>query len=307
MTEVSPQPVTEVRAHLRADKLTASALLLAVIVTALWGTNPTALKIALRAYPPMGAAGLRFGVAAVGVLLWCRATGIRIRPQRGEWPWLLIIAAFFLAQIATFTLGVQWGTAGHSVVLLHSYPFFVLVLAHFFIPGDRATPGRVAGLTAAFVGVLALFADQWGEWQGTQLQGDSITLFSAFILGAQVVITKHAVARVTPARVVLWQMILGSPAFLVYSLGFEGLAAVNATAESTAAVVYQGVVIGTLCFTVWAWLLGRHAASRVSIFAFISPLVGVFVSALVLGEPITWGLIVSAALVAVGIIFANLW
>jgi drug/metabolite transporter (DMT)-like permease len=307
MTEISPQPGTEGVARLRADSLTVPAILLAVLVAAFWGTNPTALKIALRAYPPMGAAGLRFAIAAVGVYIWCRATGIRAWPRRDEWLWLVVLAAFFVVQIGTFTLGVYWGTAGHSVVLLHSYPFFVLLMAHFFIPGDRATPGRVAGLTAAFAGILALFADQWGHWRGTQLQGDSITLFSAFLLGAQVVYTKHAVARVTSARLVLWQMILGSPAFLLYSLAFENLAGVEPTLQSTSAVIYQGVIIGALCFTVWTWLLGRHAASRVSIFGFVSPLVGVFVSALVLGEPITWGLIVSAALVAAGIILANLW
>ncbi len=307
MTElVTEEAAAEAKPTLAAARLTGGAALLAVLVTALWGTNPTALKIALRTLPPIGAAGLRFAIAAVGVLVWCRVSGVRVRPRAGEILWLAAIGAFFLVQISTFTLGVYWGTAGHSVVLLHTYPFFVVALAHFLIPGDRASPGRVAGMVAAFCGVLILFLGDWGKWQGTQLLGDGVQLFSAFILGAQVVFIKHAVARIAPARVVLWEMVIGSAGFLLYSLAFENLAGARPSVVSSGVVVYQGIIIGTLCFTVWTRLIRRHAASRVAIFGFVSPLVGVVLSSVVLGEPLTATLLLSAVLVAVGIILANL-
>ena len=308
MTElVTEEAAAEAPPTLAAARFTGGAALLAVLVTALWGTNPTALKIALRTLPPIGAAGLRFTLAAIGVWIWCRASGVRARPRAGEALWLAAIGAFFLAQISTFTLGVYWGSAGHSVVLLHTYPFFVVALAHFLIPGDRASPGRVAGLIAAFCGVVILFVGDWGSWQGTQLLGDGVQLFSAFLLGSQVVFTKHAVARIDPARVVLWEMIIGSAGFLVYSLAFEGLAGARPSTISMGAVVYQGIMIGALCFTVWTWLIRRHAASHVAIFGFVAPLVGVVLSSVVLGEPLTATLLLSAVLVAVGIVLANLW
>jgi drug/metabolite transporter (DMT)-like permease len=295
------------RPELEAARLAGPAVVLAVLTSALWGTNPTALKIALRGFPPIGSAGLRFAIAAVGVWWWCRLTGVRSRPQRGEGWWLGATGALFLAQIATFTLGVHWGTASHSIVLLHTYPFFVVAMAHFLIPGERTSAGRAAGLVAAFSGIVALFAGEWGKWEGTQLLGDGVQLVSAFLLGAQVVFVKHALARIDPSRLVLWEMAAGGAAFLAYSLVFEGLAGARPGGASVAAVLYQGVVIGTLCFTVWTWLLRRHAASRMAIFGFVSPLVGVLASVLALGEPLTVGLLVSAGLVAVGIVMANLW
>jgi drug/metabolite transporter (DMT)-like permease len=72
-------------------------------------------------------------------------------------------------------------------------------------------------------------------------------------------------------------------------------------------VLYQGVIIGAFCFTIWIWLIRRHAASRVAVFGFIAPLVGVLLGAFALHEPISAALVVSAALVALGIVFANLW
>ena len=292
---------------LPAGPLIGAAAGLAALVTALWGTNPTALKIALQDFPPLGAAGMRFAIAGVGVWVVCRLTGVRAWPRRGEAVWLAVSGGLFLAQIATFSLGVYWGTASHSIVLLHTYPFFVVGIAHFLIPGERATAGRMVGLVAAFGGIVALFAAQWGKWQGTELLGDSVQLFSALLLGGQVVFLKHAVARIEPTRLVLWQMVTGATGFLAYGFVFEGLAGVEPGAASTVAVLYQGLVIGTLCFTVWTWLLRKHAASRLAIFGFIAPLVGVGVRAAVGGEPVTAGLMVSAALVASGIVAANLW
>jgi drug/metabolite transporter (DMT)-like permease len=293
------------RPELSAARLGRGAAALASLITVLWGTNPTALKIALRGFPPIGSSGLRFGIAAVGVWLWCRLTKVHVRPQPGEAFWLAVTALFFVAQIATFTLGVYWGTAGHSIVLLHTYPFFVVALAHFLIPGERASIGKVLGLGSAFSGIIAIFAGEWGAWQGRQVLGDGVQLLSALLLGGQVVFMKHALARVDPSRVVLWEMICGAVVFVAYSFAFEGLAGARPGAAETAAVLYQGLVIGTFCFTIWTWLIRHHAASRVAIFGFIAPLIGVALSATILGEPLTPSLILGAALVAAGIVLAN--
>ena len=308
MTELlAEEAAIQERPPLGSARLTGGPVALAVLITIFWGTNPTALKLALRGFPPIGAAGLRFAIAALGVWLWCLAMRVPVRPQRGEMPWLLAVGAFFIVQIATFTLGVYWGTATHSIVILHTYPFFVVALAHFLIPGDRASPGRVIGLVAAFSGIIALFLGELGRWRGTQLLGDVTQLASAFVLAAQIVFIKHTVARIDPNRVVLWQMVLGAPVFLGYSFVFEGLAQARPDLVSTASVMYQGMIIGAFCFTIWTRLIRHHAASRVAIFGFIGPVVGVLLGAFALHEPISPTLIASTILVALGIITANLF
>jgi len=308
MTEIAPDSAnTPQVVALSAARLGATAIVLATVVNALWGTNPVALKLALHGLPPIGCSGIRFAIATIGVAIWLRATGVDLRPRRGEIPWLAAAGAIFAVQIATFTLGVYWGTASHSSVILNTYPFFVVAFAHFLIPGDRATFGKAAALVAAFSGIVVLFAGDWGAWRGTNLLGDLIQLASAIILGAQVVVTKHAVARVHPGRVVLYQMFTGGAAFVLFSFAFEGLAQARPDALSIGAVVYQGIFIGALCFSVWTWLIRRYSASLVAIFGFISPVVGVILSALVLGEPLTPALLASAGLVAIGIVLANVW
>jgi drug/metabolite transporter (DMT)-like permease len=295
-------------------RLTFGAIVVAAITNLIWGTNPAALKIALnglpttgQGFPPIGASGMRFGIAVIGVLIWCFITGARIRPRPGEGRWLVVNSGLFLIQIATFTLGVYFGTAAHSIVVLYVYPFIVVALAHFLIPGERVSPGRVAGLGTAFSGVVLLFGSGFGHWEGTLLLGDLIQLLSAAILASQIVFLKHALARIEPTRVVLWQMLAAAAAFLAYSFGAEHLAATHATAASWAAVIYQGVVIGAICFTVWMWQIRRYSASVLSIFGFVAPPAGVAMSGLVLHEPLTPVVLAAAALVAAGIVASNLW
>lgn len=291
----------------RSVPLTAGAALVAASTTALWGTNPVALKIALVDLPPIGAAGLRFAIALLGVMLWCRITRVSVKPRAGELPWLVVNGLFFIVQIATFTLGVHWGTASHSIVILHSYPLFVVALAHFWLPEERVSLGKALGLAAALGGIVALFAGEWGKWQGAQMWGDLIQLLSAVILAAQIVFLKHAVSRIEPTRVVLWQMLMGAFTFLLFGVLFERLWGRSVGWQSWAAVLYQGVVIGAFCFTIWFYQIKRYSASAISIFGFVAPVVGVVVSALALGEPFTPVLAVSSALVAAGIVMANVW
>jgi len=297
-TAIGPVGPTSVR-------LTTAGAVIAVALNLVWGTNAAALKIALWGLPPIGASGLRFSIAALGVLLWCLLTRTTVRPRRGEARWLAVNSALFLAQIATFTLGVHFSTAAHAIVILYLYPFLVVALAHFFLPDERISLARIGGLAVAFSGIALLFAGEFGRWHGAALRGDLIELSSAVLLAVQIVFLKHAVARVTPTRVVFWQMFALSVVFLAYSFGLEGLSHVHAGPASWAAVLYQGVFIGAIGFTVWMWQMRRFSASVLSIFGFIAPPTGVLASWLVLHEPITPLLLVSAGLVAAGIVVAN--
>ena len=72
-----------------------------------------------------------------------------------------------------------------------------------------------------------------------------------------------------------------------------------------AAIFYQGAVIAGFCFVVWTTLLKKHSASTLSMFGFLVPFFGVFLSALVFGEEVQPHLLIGAGLVTVGIIIVT--
>ncbi len=306
MSELGAEEVALSSTRPSSVRLTAGGAVIAALLNVFWGTNPAALKLAMQDLPPIGATGLRFVVAAVGTVLWGLMTRTRMWPRAGEAKWLLLVIGSFLAQIVTFTLGVHYGTAAHSIVVLYTYPFMVVPLAHFLLD-EKATPGRIAGLVIAFTGIVLLFVSQSGRWTGTLLLGDLLQLLSALLLAIEIVLVKLAVVRVEPTRLVVWQMLATAVCLTAYSLLAEQLWGVQASALCWGAVIYQGIFIGAIGFIVWTWQMQKFSASVLAIFGFLSPPTGVIISGLVLHEPVTAGLLGSAGLVALGVVVSSVW
>jgi len=98
---------------------------------------------------------------------------------------------------------------------------------------------------------------------------------------------------------------MGVPVFVLLSLWWEGDAVWVWTPGVAAGVLYQGAVVAGLCFILWVSLLQKHSASRLGVFSFSTPIVGVICSAWIMGDPLTPMLLASVGLVALGIVAVN--
>ena len=289
---------------MRNDRLTLQAGALALLAALLWGGNSVSIKLGLAGVPPAAMAGLRFvlGLVVVGgaALYW----GIGVRLPRAQWAGLGGLAALFTVQILSLNIGTDYTSASRSTIAISTYPFFTALSAHLFIPGDRLSPTKVAGMVLAFAGVLLLFAERL-LGAGGGLLGDAIVLFSAVLLGLRQVVLKRLVQGLHTFQVLFWQAALSLPVFALLSLFTEADASYTWTWGVIAAVLYQGLVVAGFCFILWVSLLQRYSASRLGVVGFATPVLGVLLSALLLGDPLTWGLLGSMSLVAVGIAVVN--
>ena len=288
----------------RSDHLPPRAMGIALFLALLWGGLAPAIKISLWGVPPLGAAWLRFAIGMVAIGLWAALVErVPLRPTRREMPHLLALGVLFALQIATMNIGTMYTSAGHSSTLLSAYPLFVALFAHWLVPGDRLSPIKVAGMAAAFVGVALVFAERGGS--ESNLRGDAWVFLSAVLLAGIVVYKKRLTAWVSVYRILLGQMVVGVTALFLGSLIWEDLGAYRFSWPVAAAILYQGLVVAAFCFATWTHLIRRYPPSRVSAFSFSTPLFGVLLSALLLGEPVTLGLGIAVACVAVGIYLAN--
>ena len=103
------------------------------------------------------------------------------------------------------------------------------------------------------------------------------------------------------------QMLSGAAFLLPIGLAAEGLGRVHLTAEGLVAVAYMAIFSGFLGFALYYWLVRHLSATRLALNSFITPGVAVLSGLVMLGEPITAGLIAGLALVAVGIVVVNVW
>jgi drug/metabolite transporter (DMT)-like permease len=216
-----------------------------------------------------------------------------------------MVALLFTAQITLLNWGTRLTLAGRATVILHTYPVFVAFLAHFIVPGDRLSWTRLIGVICAFAGIVVVFWEKLAIGTAGSIIGDLLCLGSGFLLGLLTVVIKRYVQTIEAPRLLVWQMIAGVPLFFILHVLFDVGSAFAFPPPVVFAVLYQAVVVGVFCFLTWYSILKRHSPSRVSVLFFTTPLWGLLVSYLLLGEGISIGLAIGGAMVALGIFLVN--
>ena len=164
---------------------------------------------------------------------------------------------------------------------------------------------QVIGIALAFGGVVLGFFEGLFIGQLSYFFGDAMVLFSSFLLGSRQVYVKRLTQQMHPVRLLLWQGILSVPVFLFLCLLFERGTSIQLNPEIISAILYQGLVVAGFCFIMLTTLLRRYMASKLGVFAFANPLLGVVLSNLLLGEHISLLIILSVLLVGIGITIVN--
>jgi drug/metabolite transporter (DMT)-like permease len=287
------------------EKLNLKAAGLILLTSILWGGNALTIKIGLAGIPPLSIAGFRFVLGGLAVLIWVLVLRIPLGLRIKEVPNILILGILFVVQICAMNLGIQRTLAGRSSVLISTYPFFASLLAHFFIPGDRLSPLKFAGMILSFCGVVLIFAEGFAVGNLQSIPGDIIVLVSTILLATRMIFIKRISQNMHPGKLLLWQAIFGVPVFFILSYLLEGSIVYKLDWRIVAAVLYQGLVVAGFGFIVNTTMIRRYIVSGVTVFSFFTPVSGVLLSNLILGEPITVGLIVSLLLVATGVTMVN--
>lgn len=278
----------------------ARAVLAALAIHTLWGGNPVAVKLGLQAFPPLWSGLLRFALGGACVAAWARYARIPLVPTRAEWPGLLAVGVLFTLQIALMNYGFAATSAVNGSVLIATNPLFGVLFAHFLVPGDRLRWRRGLGALVAFCGVALVLTR--GTASGATGHGDWIVLASACLLGLRLALSGRLLKRVNEARLAFWQMIVSLPLFAVGALATETIRFERIGAVPVAGILYQGVVVAGLAFTVNFALIRRYTPSVVISFNFIAPVAGVLLGMAILGEHPTAGLLGGMLLVAAGLV-----
>jgi drug/metabolite transporter (DMT)-like permease len=261
-----------------------------------------AVKIGLAAAPPLRLAWMRFVLGGLTILAYAWMTRRRgvFTILRGEGRPLLSLGLLFAVQIGLMNIGIDLTTAAHASVLVNSYAVHTVVLAHFLIPGDRITAAKIGGVLVAYAGIVLLFARDF-SLQGGTLVGDLVVSASALLLAERIVYTARWVQQIDPVKLLLAQSVIGSACFLLVSFWWEAGIPTQYTAALAASLFYQGVIVAGFNFTVNAWLLQIYRPSALAACSLTSPILGVLISAVAAGDPLTATLLLSSAMVAAGI------
>ena len=272
---------------------------------ALFGANAVAIKISLTGLGVFTTAGLRFSMASVAVCLWARMTGRSFTINKKQVRQLLIISTIFTVQLSLFYLGLSKSNASRGTLLVNLQPFFTLFLAHFFIPGDQMNTRKIVGILMGFAGVAFVFLERKGVAADFQT-GDLMILAASFLWACSAVYMKRIIHAFQPFHMVLYPMMFSAVFFFIEGFFWDGGMIKHVNAEVLCALLYQGLVTASFCFVAWITLLQKYGAVALHSFIFIMPISGVVLGGLILGEPITYKIVIAMVLIVSGIMVVHL-
>ncbi len=276
-----------------------AAIIGAVVCSLIWSGQAVAAKVALDQLTPLWVVALRFLVAVPLLAGWVYWQGGGLAIAAGD---LLLIsgnAAVVALQVTLFTMGTDLTTSARAVVLIHTFPFFTILMAPLVLTETPRRFRQVVGALLGFAGVVAVLAGRLLEERPPSLWGDVLVLSAALLMGARIVLAKYLLRRLDAARLTFysasWGVLICGPLAWLAEPWPESL-----ETATIVGVLFQGMFVSAGAVLLWNTLLEHHSPGDLVVFRLATPILGTVWSFSFLGESISGSLIVGAILALAG-------
>lgn len=261
------------------------SLLLAL--TAMWGSSFMFMKIGVATVAPATLVASRLVIGAAILYIVMRARGLALPPPGSRWlPYFVLAILGNCLPFYLITWGQQFIDSALAGILIAVMPLATLVLAHFFIAGERMTALRAAGFAIGLSGIVVLM----GPAALTGLGGSAGTAMAqAAVLGGALC---YAGNSVFARRTISADFLVASTAVLVVAsalmipvaLILDHGRAMPPSAGSVAAIVWLGIGPTALATLLYFQLIAAAGPTFMAIVNYLSPLVALLAGVLLLGE-----------------------
>jgi drug/metabolite transporter (DMT)-like permease len=274
------------------------AAFLAVYV--IWGSTYLGIRFAIETLPPFFMAGVRFLIAGVILYWWARRRGAPA-PSGVNWKTATVVAALMLIG---GNGGVVWAEqrvpSGLTALLIATEPFWIVLLDWLRPGGSRPTLTVAAGLLFGFIGVAVLVspADLVGGGAVDPIGAVAVMLASLSWAAGSLWTARGAKLPGSPMLATGMQMLIGGVMFMVLGSFTGEWARVSVAAMSLKSVlalvylIFFGAIIG---FTAYVYLLQNTTPSKASTYAYVNPMIAVFLGWALAGESLNGRVALAAA------------
>ena len=270
------------------------------VVYLLWGSTYLAIKLAERSFPPFLMASVRFLVAGGVLFVWAVRRGERGADPVGRDQWR---AAFVVGSLLLLggNGGVVWAeqhlATGVVALLVSTIPLWMAALDRVFF-GHRLGAQAVVGLALGFAGIALLVSASHHGHAG--LAGSLVVVGAALCWATGSLYSRSAPLPKRPLVATAMEMIAGGGGLAIVAVASGEVGRFNpshVTVQSVLALAYLVVFGSLLAFSAYVWLLRAAPMSLVGTYAYVNPVVALFLGWLILGEAITPRTLLASAIV----------
>lgn len=297
---------------------TAAVVVFAFICCFLWGSAFPCIKTGYSLFgvasddtgSQLLFAGIRFFFAGVMVIAAGSIIQKRfLRLERRTVPKILTLSIFQTAgQYFFFYVGLAHASGVSSSIIEASSTFFAILIAAFIFRTEKLTLRKVTGCILGFAGVVLVQLGGASLTFHFVLNGEGFILISTLFSAVSSSLIKRFSSNSDPVTLSGYQFILGG--IMLAAAGCISGVRLDFSGAGAAGVMllFYMAFISAAAYTLWGILLKYNPVSRVSIFGFMNPVIGVLLSAVILGEysqAFNLSALIALILVSLGIIVVN--
>ena len=281
-------------------------------VCLIWGTTYLGIRVSLESIPPALMGGLRWLLAGSLLTIYLVARG-RPLPPVSQWRGIALLGFLMLGLgNGGVVYAEQFVPSGLAAVIVATAPFWMAGVESLLPDGERLRRSVVIGLVIGFSGIVLLV------WPDLTVGSASSRGFLAGIAALQIAAIGWSIGSSYSKRhgrtassgadsdnevlgTAAYQMLAGGVMMTVAGTLRGEWSTLFFTTRTTAAMLYLATIGAVGGFVAYTYALRHLPVSFVSLYAYINPVIAVALGVLVLHEPFTWRMAISAALVLAGV------
>ncbi len=279
------------------------------LVYLFWGSTYLAIRIGVRDIPPALMCGIRFSIAGWIMLAWCGLSGKQVRYSAGELAKMAIVGnLLLLGGNYTLSWAEQIVPSGLSALLVGIVPLWFLVLDKLLLGDHRISARGISGLVLGIIGMVVLL---WPDLRATgalgrkELWASLVLPLGSFSWALGSVLSKRWESGADRLSATAWQMAFAGIGNLVLAFAVEDVRHVNWTARGLGAIFYLVVCGSWIGYTAYIYLLGHVPTSKVSTYAYVNPVVAVFLGWAIEHEVVDRFILAGSAIVVLSVILVT--
>lgn len=272
-------------------------------VCVVWGTTYLGIAIALETVPPLLLTGSRFVIAGLIMLGIAKLRGERI-PRDGRTLANLGLIGFLMVGIGNLAVvwAEQWVPSGLAALLVATAPFWMAIIELFRRSGERVSLRSGIGMAIGFVGVALLVSPGIsGTWSVDFLLGALAIQVGGICWQLGSAHGKYNLAHVPLMASAALQMLFGGTIVTIAGLAIGEASRVALTPRTFAAMAYLTIFGSIIAYSAYVFALGHLRTTITSLYAYINPVVAIFLGWLILSEPLTAKAVMAMVVILAGV------
>lgn len=279
------------------------------LVYLFWGSTYLGIDIAVEHIPPALMCATRFTIAGVIMLGFCLAAGKNIRYTTRELLQLAVVGNLLLmGGNLTLSFAEQAIPSGLAALLVAISPLWFLVLDALLIGHHRVSGRGIAGLCLGLVGTVVLL---WPDLHATGALGRKELWWSLALIGGSLswalgsVLSKKWQSGAPTFGATSWQVLFAGLGNFIFAFLHHDFGKAVWTARGIGAVTYLVVCGSLIGYTAYIYILGHAPTAKVSTYAYVNPVVAVFLGWLVLHERIDGYIVAGSAVIVASVVLVT--